>query len=281
MQQHKINFIDLDGTLWFVDNKPWIIKKNDPEKPLLRLNTEEKILLESGVNGGDFIVEHCGKTFRLWPEIIEKINKIGKRKFKAENLGVSYIEYVWPPEFKKQVESMQINKVALQYIKNQGGDNVILSARCNVNKHLVLLNKLKDEANKQALYFKDIVFVGISNLYADKEYVASKKVLNILEALIGFKIDQIKKRFLDVKTSSYLVANFYDDEPLNLSNAENIQSYLNFFFFNSDQYVRDKILMRLNQTDLILHIFMATGNKILPYKESIVKLQFPSKNYKF
>lgn len=281
MQTYKINFIDLDGTLWHVDSKPWIIRKNHPEKPLLRLNTEEKVLLESNLNSGDYIIEHCGKTFRLWPEIIEKLSKISKRKLKPEDLGVSYMEYIWPQEFKKQVDSLQINTEALKYIQKEGGDNIILSGRCNVNKHLVLLNKLKEEAYKYTLSFKDVIFVGVSNLYNDKEYVASKKVINILEVLIGYKIDQIKKRFLDVETSSYLVANFYDDEPLNLSNAENIQSFFNFFFFNSEQFVKDKILNRLNKTDLKLHIFMATGNKIQPYKESVIKLQFPSKNFKF
>ena len=33
-----IHFFDLDGTLWNVDGNAWIINKNKPSKPIIKLS---------------------------------------------------------------------------------------------------------------------------------------------------------------------------------------------------------------------------------------------------
>ena len=38
---NKINFFDIDGTLWDIDAKVWIIDKEEPHKPILRLDNYE------------------------------------------------------------------------------------------------------------------------------------------------------------------------------------------------------------------------------------------------
>ncbi len=44
----KIEWFDLDGTLWRCDAKWWIIDKTKPDVPLLRISQEEGYLYSSG-----------------------------------------------------------------------------------------------------------------------------------------------------------------------------------------------------------------------------------------
>ena len=44
-----LHFYDLDGTLWTLDNKVWILDKEEPHKPIIRLDNSEVSKIISGL----------------------------------------------------------------------------------------------------------------------------------------------------------------------------------------------------------------------------------------
>ena len=82
-----IHFFDLDGTLWNVGSKVWIIHKEKPEFPLLTLDYAEFRKIQNGHYIKDGLkIDYNNKTFFISNEIFNKINKI--RKSEIEYLGI-------------------------------------------------------------------------------------------------------------------------------------------------------------------------------------------------
>jgi FMN phosphatase YigB (HAD superfamily) len=52
----EIHFFDLDGTLWNIDSKVWIVDKENPKLPLLKLDKSEFELIKNGVYKKDDII---------------------------------------------------------------------------------------------------------------------------------------------------------------------------------------------------------------------------------
>jgi hypothetical protein len=278
---HAVKIVDLDGTLWNLDSSPWIILKEDPSKPVLRISKNDRILIENDTVNSDLVIEHCGRRIHISEEMLKKIqSKIG-RKVTPEKLGFSYAEWIMPEELAKQADNMFYYEGVIKDLAKKPGDTVILTSRFNQGKHTALLMNLERKLAEYKVQVKDFHFVGNSNAYPDKEANAAKKSYVVLQYLIGLQIDRLKKRFLQQKTDSYVLVDFYDDEPINLSNVENLQSYLNTCFYNSDQDVKRMVLERLNLTKLVVHVNRATGNQLKPYEKKVIELTFPDKKVLF
>lgn len=281
MRSPQLKIVDLDGTLWKVDARPWIVWKDAPGDPILRLDATERVQVESNSLSTDFVLEHCGRSFSLTEDLVKKLQVKSGRKPVAEKMGVSYAEWFMPEFLNKQAEELILHEHVIKDLSKRPGDLVILTARCNKNKHFPLICELENELTRKGLKVKEYHFVGNSNAYSDKESNAAKKAITILQYLIGLQVDRVNKKFIDQEADSYLIVDFFDDEPINLANAENIQSYLNFYFFNSDQSVRQKVLDRIAATKLVLHVNRATGNSLKPYDSLKVELKYPEKKFLF
>lgn len=279
---HKLKIVDLDGTLWQLDARPWVVWKDEPGSPILRLDTYDWLTVErTPLDGEGFVVDHCGRTFAFSEELLKKIQSKGGRKPVSEKMGVSFAEWFMPEELARQVEDIKFYEHVIKDLSKREGDMVVLTSRCNKNKHFGLITTLENRLKIDNLYVKEYHFVGNSNAYCDKEANASKKALTVLQYLMGLQIDRVKNRFLEEETESYLIVDFFDDEPLNLANVENLQSYLNFYFFNSESNVKDKILNRLMSTKLVVYVNRATSNKMKPYDTVKIELQMPEKKFLF
>lgn len=278
---YSVKIVDLDGTLWNLDACPWIILKEDPKSPILRIDKNDRALIENGSVKTDFVIEHCGRRVYLSEDVVKKIqSKIG-RKITPEKLGLSYAEWIMPDELALQANNIFYYDSIIKDLVKKPGDTVILTSRYNQSKHTALLMNLEKYLAAYNIGIKEYHFVGNSNAYPDKESNAAKKAYTVLQYLMGFQIDRLKKRFTPQPCDSYVLVDFYDDEPLNLVNVENLQSYLNTCFYNSDSEVKKNILYRLNLTKLVVHINRATGNTMKPYEKKTIELSLPEKNILF
>ena len=278
---HAVKIVDLDGTLWNLDVCPWIILKEDPSTPILRVEKNDRTLIENGSINSDFIIDHCGRRMNLSDSLVKKIQSKAGRKVTPEKVGLSYAEWIMPEELAKQADNMFYYDGVIKDLAKKPGDTVVLTSRYNQGKHTALLMNLDRHLADYKVKVKEYHFVGNSNAYPDKESNAAKKAYVVLQYLMGLQIDRIKKRFLQQACDSYVLVDFYDDEPLNLANVENLQSYLNTCFYNSDQDVKRMVLERLNLTKLVVHINRATGNTLKPYEKNTIELTFPDKKVLF
>lgn len=269
----EIHFFDLDGTLWNMESDIWVIDKNKPYKPVIKISYLEFSLIKNGVYRKDNIpLDYNGNVFyiskKMW-------NDIYRRK-KSENIkryGIS---------FKNTTNKKDLNKTKINYllsnIEHLRGKNVdigILTARSNKKTHSDIINNLRLELKNMGISLNKIFFVGDKIEFSHTEKLSIKKVNILLEHLIGFKIKD--NRFVPLRQDWYNKVSFYDDYKTNIDYANDCQNILNDILKNTDDELFDIIIERINTNNLILNNYLITNNEVNRFKKDTIEITVPIK----
>ena len=274
MVDKELALFDLDNTLWYIKSDIWIIDKNDPSKPILKIDPIEFALIRSGIyTQYDILVEYNGESFFISNDLVERIQRKSKN-IRLRDIGISYVEF-----FDEEILNKKEVQLLLNNIKHLIGKNIdigILTARSDRKKHANLLNKLRLKLKEYGLEIDKIYFVSESIRsigYMDKVLYDKSKIL--LEHLVGLSIED--NHFIPVKKDSYNKVYFYDDVKSNIINANNLQEYFDFLIRNSDDDCVEYINNRLENNTLILVNSLITNNEINPFDTTTIKLNSPIK----
>jgi len=270
----EILFFDLDNTLWYIKSDIWVIDKNEPSKPIIKISPIEFVLIKSGIYNKDgTLVEYNGERFYISNDMVERIQRKIK-KIRVSNLGISYSEY-----FDNDIWDKKDVQLLLNNIKHLIGKNVeigILTARSDRKKHANLLNKLRLKLKEYGLEVDKIYFVSEtikSGGYLDKVLYNKNKVL--LEHLIGLTIED--KKFVPIKKDAYNKVYFYDDIKSNIISANKLQEYFDSLIRYSDDECVEYINNRLDNNKLELVNNLVTNNELNPFETTIIELNSPIK----
>lgn len=267
-----IHFFDLDGTLWNVDGNAWIINKNKPSKPIIKLSKIQLNDILSGIHKKDEImIDYNGKNYWISENMF---NKIKKRypNITEDKLGISFIEMTDSYNFDK----LSIFKENIRHLINKDGFDIgILSARYNEENDKMLLSSLKKELDNIGLYINKFHYVGDFFRNKINDNIAYRKSDVLLEYLIGFKIKNDK--FLPIMVDKYDVVYFYDDEFKNIQVANEIQILLEEYLRNTDDEVFNKIMKLLETSKPILYTNLITNNSLNRFRSNKVELKKPIK----
>lgn len=270
----EIAFFDLDNTLWYIKSDIWVIDKNKPSDPILKISPIEFALIKSDIYVKDDLpIDYNNERFFISRDMLERI--LRKRKIKLNDLGISYAEF-----FDDDIMNKKDVQLLLNNIKQLIGKNIeigVLTARSDRKKHANLLNKLRIKLKEYGLEINKIYFVSESirtTGHLDKISYDKNKVL--LEHLIGLTIENNK--FLPIKKEAYDKIYFYDDVKSNILNVNNLQEYFDFLVRNSDNECIEFINNRLqNNNTLLLITNLITNNELNPFETKIIKLLPPIK----
>ncbi|MCK9416330.1 hypothetical protein M0Q97_06700 [Candidatus Dojkabacteria bacterium] len=269
----EISFFDLDNSLWYIKADIWIIDKNKPNEPILKISPIEFILIKSGIYAkDDILVEYNNESYYISQDMMERIMR--KKKIRLRDLGISYAEY-----FDEDILNKKDVQYLLNNIKHLIGKNSeigILTARSDRKKHASLLNKLRKKLEEFGLEIDKIYFVSESIRvigYFDKILYDKNKIL--LEHLIGLTIED--NHFIPIKKDAYTKINFYDDIKSNFMNINKMQDYFDFLIRNSDDDCVEYIKNRLENNTLIICNNLVTNNEVNPFETNIIKLNNPIK----
>lgn len=270
----KIAFFDLDNTLWYIKSDIWIIDKNKPSKPILKISPIEFALIKSGIYINDnILIEYNNESYYISSDMLERIKR-KKKNIRVFNIGVSYVE-----NFDEDILNKKDVIFLLNNIKHLIGKDVeigVLTARSDRKKHRELLNKLRLKMKEYGLEIDKVYFVSDSiRIVGFKDQVAYNKNKVLLEHLVGLTINDNK--FLPIKKDSYNKVYFYDDIRSNIMSANNLQEYFDFLVRNSDEECIEFINNRFNKTDLLLYNNLITNNEVNPFETNVVKLVPPIK----
>lgn len=270
----EIAFFDLDNTLWYIKSDVWVIDKNKPSVPILKISPIEFALIKSGIYvKDDILIEYNGDSYFISKDMLERIERKIKN-IKLNNIGISYSEF-----FDDNILNKKDVQVLLDNIKHLIGKNIeigVLTARSDRKKHSNLLNKLRLKLKEYGLEIDKIYFVSESIRsigYQDKVVYDKNKVL--LSHLVGLTIED--NHFVPIKKDSYNKIYFYDDVKSNFMNVNNLQDYFDFLVRNSDDECVEFINNRLNNNNLILINNLITNNEINPFETTTIKLNSPIK----
>jgi hypothetical protein len=273
MNNSEILFFDLDNTLWYVKSDIWVIDKNKPSVPILKISPVEFTLIRNGIYNKDgYLIEYNGESYYISKDMVERIER--KRKIRLKDVGISYAEF-----FDEDILNKKDVQLLLNNIKHIIGKNVeigVLTARSDRKKHSNLLNKLRINLKEYGLEIDKIYFVSETikgGGYFDQVLYDKNKVL--LEHLIGLTIED--KKFIPIKKDAYNKVYFYDDIKSNIISTSNIQDYFDHLVLNSDDECVEYINNRLENNDIVLVNNLVTNNELNPFETSVIKIEPPIK----
>jgi hypothetical protein len=268
--RNKIHFFDLDGTLWKIHSSIYIIDKNKPQKPLMKLSMDEFNLIKNGVYIKDNIVlDYNGSRYFISEELFERI----KKKSKSENIerfGISFIDFV----DKQRLNNAKIDFLLdnIEHLRNNTTDKVaILTGRSNKRNLSDILNKLRIKLEDMGISLYKIIFVGDRFLPYTTDYVSYKKVENLIEHLIGFKVEDGK--FTQTKQDWFQDVYFYDDDIKNINNANNVLDIISDIILNTeDKSLLNIIKDRLSDNKIRLINNLVTNNELNRFSTNVIDI---------
>lgn len=260
----KLHCFDLDGTLWETNAKAWIIDKRNPSTYIIKIDAHTFNLLSKGYYMNDNKkISYNGLEFWLSNEIFTEIKT--KKPIELENIGLSIREFNNIQLIQEQKNSIKFYTNRLKNIPNIT-DIILLTARGNKIAHQPLLDKLSDKLkNDINVNIIDSIFVNdtielVNNNTGD---TATKKLIKLIEFLIGFKIENNKFQPLIISNIADEV-NFYDDEDKNIEICKEINTYILDYYNNSSNVMKERIKkIDFKNKKLITHL--VTSNEMNPF----------------
>jgi hypothetical protein len=274
MVNKELTLFDLDNTLWYIKSDIWIIDKDKPNIPILKISPIEFSLIKSGVYTKDeILIEYNNNKFFISKDILERLQRKIKN-LKLSKLGISYSEFFDDDILNKKDVKLLLNNI--KHLIDTNTEIGVITARSDRKKHANLLNKLRVKLKEYGLEIDKIYFVSetIKDIDNQDKVVYNKNKI-LLEHLIGLNIDD--DHFVPIKKDAYNKVYFYDDVKSNIMNSNNLQEYFDFLVRNSDDECVEYINNRFNNHTLLLINNLITNNEFNPFETKIIKLLPPVK----
>jgi len=234
----RSHFFDID-TLIKLENQAWIVDKNNPNIPILKISKSDFNLIQSGIyrKQGNKI-DFNGKTFWLPTELVNKL-KIKAKTYKTEfsNLAISLQEFLNKDIIEEM--SFELNLSVISELKNKTDDIYIICSKQTKRNYQSLIDKFEEKLKEQGLKVKNFYFISDNFYNIDKDEVNFKKMRLLLQHLIGYKTDGNK--FIDEEITRYDQVSFYDNNYDTLKITDDINGLLEVVLSNTDKGLKDVI----------------------------------------
>lgn len=281
MKTNKCHIYDLENSLVKIDRKIWIIEKNNPAEPILRLSESDFKMIESGIfRSQNNRIEFNGKVYFISNEMIKNLGKIAERKsFSLDNLGISLREYL-DKELIDKVK-FQILSENISHLRNLTEYFYIISSRLIEDKYTKLTNELSEELTNEGIKVEKIYFINETFYNQDEDEISYKKAVILLQHLFGMKIKDHK--FVAESTERYNEVCYYDAIESNINDLKNINTTFESIYNNTEnESLRDVVKTLLEKLDFKVQLNLVTTNELnrfdtteidihLLIKESFVK----------
>jgi YHS domain-containing protein len=267
----KSHFIDLD-ILIKNDSKAWIVDKNNPNIPILKIDNSDLSVFKSGIlKSQNNKMSFNGKTFYLSNEFMNRLkSKVKKHKSDFSNLGISFQEFL-NPELIENVK-FEIDLSILKNIVNTNDDIYIFCSKNTKENFKNQILNLEEEFEKIGLTIKKFYYLSETFFNKDEDQMAFIKNKVILQHLIGLKVDGDK--FIYENIDEYSEIFYYDDNLSSTKLSLDINGIFEKFTMNTEKSIKESIKLKVQNNDKILNIKEFTNNKANKFRESSVQLEF-------
>lgn len=271
-QNIPIHFFDLDGTLIEIDAKAWIIDKETPHKPIIRLDKYEMSKILNGLYVRDNLkIEYNDEEYFISNILFNKINRY--KTYDINQLGLSWIEF----KTKKYIDKYPVRHLLnnIKHLANKENRICILTGRSNRERNADLVNELRLKLQNIGVELFKMYFVSDKFNAKHNDQISIRKCYILLEHMTGVKIKDNK--FVELKQDWYDDIYFYDDEHMNIDYANNIQNTFNAILKNTEDEIFKLIVERLNNNIIKLTTNLITNNELNPFVVNQIILKSPVK----
>lgn len=264
------HFIDLDIILK-VDSKPWIVSKDNPNIPILKIDPSDFKIFKSGIyRHQKNKLEFNDKTFWLSNDFMNKV-KLASKKYKADiaNLAISMQEYM-NPELIDNVP-FDIDLGIFKPIINTNDDIYIICSKNTKRNYIKQIEKFEEKLKELGLVIKNYYYISETFMNRNEDDIAYSKVRLLLQHLLGFKCEG--EKFIDEEITDYDQVYFYDDSKASLELAKRISNVLEKLLIKTEEGVKLKVKDKIKLNSNVLNINEWTYNKVKRFNQTIVSLE--------
>ena len=275
---NKAFFFDLNSLIT-TNSKVWIIDRDKPNKPILRIPKSDFNLIKKGVYKKDNIkFEMQDESYWISKELFDQI----KIKSKSKSLNISRLAFSMQEFMNKEIienNDFTIHLENIRHLKNTSGDIYIICSKNTKNNYELIISKLEDKLKEIGLVVKSYYYISETFYNRDEDDINNKKVRLLLQHIIGLKTEVDK--FTHTEITKYDIISFYDDEARVIELAKNANNVLQFLIENSEDLVKDRVKEILKESQCELVINQVTFNKVNLFVTSKVELQYQNVIKKF
>lgn len=265
-----LHVFDLDSTLWSVDSKVWVIDKEIPHKPIIKLDNLEIARILSGRYFNDRTkIEYNEEEYYISKDTLNKVQK--KRKIDVDRLGLSWIEFYDKRYINNNHVELLFNN--LKHLEGKDVTIALLTGRANRERHGDLLNKLRVKMKDLGLEIWKIYFIGDRFYKKHNKEISLKKCHCLLEHLVGIKIED--NQFVDMKQDWFSTVHFYDDEFMNIDYANDMQMMFDRVSKQTPDETYKYVIERLKYFKPQLYTHLITNNSMNRFKTEVIQLTEP------
>lgn len=278
--ERLIHILDLENTIVNLDFQPWIIKKTEPNIPIIRFTAGQRKLIESGTfRGEDYSIKHNGREFWISERIYRELEKKTKKDVDLVDYGISYAEFIDPDLINEISNKLDFRLDNIDHLKNTKDDVIIVSERSDLELHEILIQNVRNKLVEFNINVNNFYMLASSNLKNSIDDIPLKKELLVIEKLIGYKIED--EKFTNVNVEQYNKVYFYDDDRLVFEEMKTLQETFNKIYFNSNEEMKGVIMEKVIKSKPFAKIHLITGNEFNKFIVSNITLERPSRIHKF
>ncbi len=267
----KAHFIDLEIILK-LESKPWVVDKNNPNVPILKIEKSDFNLYQSGIykSHGNKL-SFNGKTFWLPNEFMNLLKvKTKKLKIDISNLGISMQEFL-NPEISKNID-FDLDISIFNNIVNTNDDIYIICSKNNKSIFENQILQLEEKLKELGLSIKKYYFISETFYNKNEDNIAYLKSKLLLQHLIGLKTDG------DVLTAEkiddYNQITYYDDNLKSISLAKDLNKLLENLLLKTTSDIKLSVKDKIKNDDNFLTIKEYTHNKANKFNEFQIQLEY-------
>jgi hypothetical protein len=255
----RAHFFDFD-VIVKMNSKVWIVDKNFPNIPLLKISEAEFNLIRNGIyrSQGNSI-NFSGTDYWIPTELFNRL-KIKSKKHEADfsNLGFSLQEFM-NKELMENIE-FEIKCDNILHLKNCDDHIYIICSKNSKKNYEKMIEKLEDKLLENGLSIKKYYHISETFYNRNQDDIAHKKVRLLLQHAVGYKTDVDK--FTDEKLEQYEEIFYYDDEINSVNLSKNSNLLLKSILDKTEQKLSDIIKNELKEKEHILNTNHCTDNKM-------------------
>jgi hypothetical protein len=266
------HFFDIE-TILKSDSKVWVIDKNKPNNPIIKIDRSDFNLIKRGIyKSQSNRIDFAGDIYWLPNELFDTLKVRCKvRRCDLGNLAFSMQEFM----NKDVIETIdyELKLENILHIKNTNDDIYFICSENNKSNYEKIIKKIENKLEDNGLFIKKYYFISDSFFERDYDEISYKKVRLLVQHLLGFKTDGDK--FIDEPVTKYDDIYFYDDDLNTIKLATDCNDLLHIMLGNTDNNtVKLQIKELLKYSHNILYVNQVTTNKLRRFISTKVKLEY-------
>jgi hypothetical protein len=219
------HIFNLDNLLIDIEQKVWIVQKDNPNECLMKISKSDFDLIKSGIFKKDELsLDFNGHTYYLSEKIFNELTKKVKKLATQEELTFSFREFTDPKNIKDIDIKYDLDPI--KHLKNSNDHIYLISTKGTDKKYGHYYTELIDKLKEDGILINQMYYLNQSFFSQNKDKNIKKICYVILSNIIGKNIED--DEIGEDNERDYKEVHYYDSNYVTINKIESqINSFLN------------------------------------------------------